>query len=119
MSAPLANTLAPATLVPGTAIERPLPSVPLRARRTIHGRVKIKVKVAVDPSGSVARATLGSHPTSNYFAGIAMETARRWRFSPAQMNGQNVASEWILKFEFGRARTKISPFAVVAADQRL
>ncbi len=119
MSAPLANTLAPASLVPGTAIERPLPSVPLRARRTIHGRVKIKVKVAVDPSGSVARATLGSPASSNYFAGIAMETARRWRFSPAQMNGQNVASEWILKFEFGRAGTKISPFAVVAADQRL
>jgi protein TonB len=119
MSASLANASVSGTLVPGTVIERPLPSVPLKARRTIHGRVKIKVKVAVDPSGSVARATLDSRASSNYFAGIAMDTARRWRFSPAQINGQNVASEWILKFEFGRSRTKISPFAIVAADQHL
>ena len=119
MSASLSNVSVSGPLVPGTASERPVPNVPLRARRTIHGRVKIKVKVAVDPSGSVAGATLDSRASSRYFAGIAMDTARRWRFSPAQMNGQNVASEWILKFEFGRSRTKISPLAIVAADQRL
>ena len=108
-----------AALVPGAAIERPLPEVPLRARRTIHGRVKVKVKVAVDPSGSVESATLDSRPGSRYFAGIAMETARRWRFSPAQMNGQNVASEWLLKFEFRRARTDVHPMPLTAADRHL
>jgi len=106
-------------LVPGAAIERPLPEVPARARRTIHGRVKVKVRVAVDPSGSVQSAILGSRPSSRYFAGLAMETARRWRFSPAQMNGQNVASEWLLKFEFRRGRTDVHPSPLTAADRRL
>ena len=106
-------------LTPGAAIEHPLPDVPLRARRTIHGRVKIRVKVAVDPSGSVESANLDSRTSSRYFAGIAMETARRWRFSPAQMNGQNVASEWLLKFEFRRNKTDVHPTPLTTADRHL
>jgi TonB family protein len=106
-------------LMPGSAIERPLPEVSLRARRTIHGRVKVKVKIAVDPSGSVQSATLDSRGPSRYFAGIAMETARRWRFSPAQINGQNVASEWLLKFEFRRRRTDVQTTPLTAADRPL
>ena len=119
MSTLMSSALTSGALVPGAAIERPVPDVPARARRTIHGRVKVKVKVAVGPSGSVERASLDSHASSRYFAGIAMETARRWRFSPAQMNGQNVASEWLLKFEFRRRRTDIHPTPLTSADGHL
>lgn len=97
------------SLVPGSVIERPLPDVPQKIRRTIHGRVKVKVKVAVDPSGGAQRVVLDSRVSSDYFARIAMETARRWRFTPVQRNGRNVASNWILNFEFDRNRTKVRP----------
>jgi TonB family protein len=110
---------APGAFVCGTVIQRVLPRVPRRARRTIRGKVNVRVKVAVDSSGSVARATLDPPGSSDYFANLAMEAARRWRFTPARVNGQKVASEWILGFEFGRARTKIRPIALLDADQHL
>lgn len=105
--------------VPGAVIQRVRPHVSRTARRTIHGSVKIKVKVAVDPSGSVAGVTLDSPESRDYFTDMAIEAARHWRFTPAQVNGQNVASEWILGFEFGRGRTRIRPSPLLATDQHL
>ena len=99
--------------VPGKVVHQVLPDVPRSARGTIQGRVRVGVRVHVDPSGSVAGAKLYSPGPSKYFAGLALKAARRWKFDPAQVDGSNVASDWILRFEFGKAGTKA--FSVRAA----
>jgi TonB family protein len=96
-------------LVQGAVISKILPDVPQRARDTIRGTVRVGVRVAVDPSGSVAGATFDSPGPSKYFADLALQAARRWRFVPAKVDGRNVSSEWILRFEFERTTTKVLP----------
>jgi len=73
------------------------PEVPASALRTISGTVKVAVRVSVDGAGGVTDAALESAGPSKYFAGKAMEAARRWAFKPAEAGGQ---SQWILEFEF-------------------
>jgi outer membrane biosynthesis protein TonB len=65
--------------------------------------------VAVDPSGSVTGATLDSPGPSKYFADLALQAARHWKFRRTKIDGQNVASEWILRFQFESTATKVLP----------
>jgi TonB family protein len=67
------------------------------------------VRVRVAPSGNVAEAKLDSRGPSQYFAQPALEAARRWKFVPAKADGQEISSVWLLRFEFGRAGTKVLP----------
>jgi len=99
----------PGAAVQGAVEDQVLPDVPQRARDTIQGTVRVTVRVAVDPSGSVTGATLDSAGPSKYFAGLALEAARRWKFRPKQINGQNVPSAWLLRFQFERTGTKVLP----------
>lgn len=84
-----------------------MPAVSPGARRTISGKVKVRVRVEVDPSGNVTSASLDSAGPSKYFARVALEAARGWKFTPAQSNGQYVPSEWILRFAFSRSDTEV------------
>jgi len=93
--------------VPAGVINQVLPNVPAKARATIQGRVKVSVRVRVDPSGSVVDATLDSPGPSTYFANLAMQAARRWKFVPAKIDGKDVMNEWILRFEFLNNSTKV------------
>ena len=88
----------------GEIVQQVLPEVMPRARNSIQGKVATSVRVEVDPSGDVARATLESTGPSQYFSDLALNAARRWKFAPA--DGARV---WILKFEFTRAGTKVAP----------
>ena len=95
------------TKTPGPAdeiVRRVLPDVPPKASRTIQGRVKVSVRVRVNPSGSVAEAELNARGPSNYFAQLALHAARRWKFTPA-----NRSRAWILLFEFSRTGTHVVP----------
>lgn len=96
-------------VVAGAVVERVLPDVPRSARNTIHGKIKVSVKVTVDASGKVSTVTLEHAGPSKYFAGLALSAARRWKFKAPQMNGQPVSSKWMLHFRFGRAGTEVSP----------
>jgi TonB family protein len=93
---------------PGKVVHQVLPDVPLKARETIRGKVKVRVKVSVDASGNVA-AMLDTPGPSRYFAGLALQAARRWKFAPAKVDGQDVSSEWLLRFEFSRTGTTAFP----------
>jgi TonB family protein len=96
-------------LMRGAVAERVLPRVPRSARQTIQGKIKVTVRVEVDPSGSVSNARFDSPGPSKYFANLALQAARRWRFRPAKLSGLTVSSVWVLRFRFGRTTTKVSP----------
>ena len=80
-----------------------LPDLLASAQNSIHGKVKVSVKVRVDPSGRVADAEFESRGPSRYFAGKALEAAREWTFTPSGPR------EWLLRFEFDRDGTKVRP----------
>jgi len=95
--------------VQGAVVSRVLPDVPQSARDTIRGTVRVGVRVAVDPSGNVVGTTFDSPGPSKYFADQALQAARRWKFVPAKVDGRNISSEWILRFEFERTETRVLP----------
>ena len=103
---PLASS---AAVVPGEVLNEVLPDVSQKARDTIQGRVRVSVKVHVDPSGNLAGAELDAPGPSKYFADMALQAARRWEFAPAKTDGSNVSTDWILRFEFSQLDTKVFP----------
>jgi len=104
-------------LVKGAVAERVLPEVPRSARQTIQGKIKVVVRVQVDPSGGVSRAQLDLPGPSSYFANLALHAARSWKFRPAQVDGRAVSSIWILRFRFGRRTTEVSPVEAASSVQ--
>ncbi len=100
-------------IVPGKVVHQVLPDVSRKARDTIQGRVKVGVRVRVDTAGRVSGAKLNSPGPSRYFSGLALNAARRWKFDPAKVDGKNVSSEWILRFEFAKAGTKVTSVRAV------
>jgi TonB family protein len=89
--------------------EQVLPPVSRKSRDTITGKVRVGVKVNVDADGKVVDASLVSPGPSRYFAKLALEASRHWKFAPPRVDGQTVASEWILRFQFGRQNTDVHP----------
>lgn len=85
-----------------------LPDVPRAAGKTIQGRVKVNVRVTVDPSGNVSEAKLDSTGPSKYFANLALQAARHWKFKPAQVGGQAASSVWVLRFQFRQTATDVT-----------
>lgn len=96
-------------IVPGGVVHQVLPEVPLKARDTIQGTVRVGVRVQVDRTGKVAEADLDSAGPSRYFANLALKAARNWEFTPAIAGGENASSEWILRFYFAQDGTKVTP----------
>jgi len=86
----------------GEIVERVMPKISPSAQRTITGKIKVRVRVKVDAAGNVGQATVKEAGPSKYFARIALEAARRWRFAPAQ----DESREWTLLFVFSRGRTE-------------
>jgi TonB family protein len=99
-------------VVRGSVRQQVLPDISRSAQNTITGRVKVNVHLSVDASGKVSQAKLIPPTTSRYFGGHALDAAQRWKFNPPQVNGQPSPSEWILRFQFGRASTQVVPAEV-------
>jgi TonB family protein len=104
-----ANVTSPAGFVRGAVVHQVLPDAPQKARNTIQGKVRVSVKVHVDESGDVTAAAFEAPGPSKYFADRVLQAAQLWKFRPAQMNGRNVPSDWILKFEIDPATINASP----------
>ncbi len=95
--------------VKGAVLQQVMPRVSPSARDTIEGKIRVRVRVEVDPSGNVTEAALVSPGPSQYFARLAIEASRGWKFTPPQARGQAVASEWVLRFGFRRTDTEVVP----------
>jgi TonB family protein len=96
-------------VIPGEVLNQVLPDVSDKARSTIHGTVRVGVKVHVDPVGNVSSAELDSPGPSRFFADKALQAAKNWDFAPAKLDGHNVASDWVIKFHFTQSDTKVFP----------
>jgi TonB family protein len=81
-------------------VQQIMPAVSKSARDTIHGTIKVRVKVGVDSAGNVETASLVSPGPSKYFARQAMEAAQQWKFVPGPD-----ARTWIVRFGFRRSGT--------------
>jgi TonB family protein len=99
----------PTGVARGSVRQQVQPDISRSAQNTITGRVKVNVQLSVDASGKVSQAKLVPPTTSRYFANRALDAAQRWKFNPAQVNGQPSPSEWILRFQFGRTSTQVFP----------
>jgi TonB family protein len=76
-----------------------IPDVPRSARDTIHGHIAVAVRVTVDRAGNVVDESIENHGPSKYFARLATEAARKWKFAPTN---DPVSRKWLLRFEFTR-----------------
>jgi TonB family protein len=108
-TAPAAKSLAHSGVVPGSVLNRVMPDVSPGARHTITGHIKISVEVNVDTAGNVSNTRLKTAGPSMYFSSRALAAARQWKFTPPQVNGNSVPSEWLLRFQFSRSGVQVSP----------
>jgi TonB family protein len=99
----------PGASSPGEVVKQVLPDVPVKTRNDIRGTVRVRVRARVDPSGSVVGTELDSAGPSKYFAGLALQAARSWKFRAAKVKGRDVSSEWLLRFAFSQSRTTAVP----------
>jgi TonB family protein len=90
------------TTPPSTAsavLHEEIPAVSRGARASVRGQIKVVVRVTVDRAGNVIAENLEARGSSRYFARVAMEAAKRWKFAPAD---NQPSREWLLQFEFSR-----------------
>lgn len=80
-------------------VHEEIPSVPRGARDSIRGQIKVAVRVTVDRAGNVVAENLEVHGSSRYFARLATDAARKWKFAPAD---NQAPREWLVQFEFSR-----------------
>jgi TonB family protein len=93
----------------GEVLHQAPPEVLQSAINSIHGTVRVSVKVNVDRSGNIEDAELESRGPSKYFARVALEAAQGWKFKPPMIGGRGVLSTWTLRYEFTRDGAAVVP----------
>jgi serine/threonine protein kinase len=93
----------------GEALDQVLPRASGKALATIQGTVHVGVKVHVDAAGNVSEAALEAHGPSRYFADLSLKAARGWVFSPPEIDGRSVPSEWMIQFYFTQSGARAVP----------
>jgi TonB family protein len=104
-SAPNRNAASPSanSVSSGEVVNRVLPTPSRSALNTIHGTIKVRITVQVDPSGAVSHAGFVTSGPSQYFSRLAMQAAQQWKFAPATS-----PSESTLVFAFTRRGVEAS-----------
>jgi TonB family protein len=97
------NPAAPSIAAP--AIRRKvLPVVSEKARSTIHGSVRINVRVQLNPDGTVSSVELAAPAPSQFFAELSLKAARQWQFAPPS-SSDALPSSTVVRFDFTRTST--------------
>jgi hypothetical protein len=81
-------------------IHQEIPVASRHALDSIHGQIKVEILVTVDRAGSVVAQNLENRASSRYFARLAGEAAKKWRFTPADTAAPR---QWLLEFDFTRS----------------
>src|SRR3984885_10040464 len=91
---------APVQSAGSPVLHEEFPAISHSTRESIHGQIKVAVSVTVDRAGNVVAENLEVHGSSKYFARLASDAARKWKFVP----GDRPARGWLLvQFEFSRS----------------
>ncbi|HEX4002380.1 MAG TPA: TonB family protein [Candidatus Acidoferrales bacterium] len=98
-------SLHPAALAQGGVVHRVLPDVPRFAAGTIRGTVRVRVRVKVDPTGSVSASQLDSAGPSRYFDRLSMDAARDWKFRAPDGDAKAAPSRWLIRFDYTKSAT--------------
>jgi serine/threonine protein kinase len=104
---PKANS-SDAALAKGDALDQVRPAVSAKALSTIHGTVRVGVKVHVDPAGRVTDAALDSTGPSRYFADLSLKAARQWVFTAPVADGRSAPSVWKIQFNYTQSGVQLS-----------
>jgi outer membrane biosynthesis protein TonB len=86
----------------GAVARQVMPSVSQAAIESMHGPVRVTLRVAVSRTGDVSSASYISPGEGNYFARIAHRAAEQWKFHAPRHRGRPDASTWTLRFNFTR-----------------
>lgn len=89
----------PVTPKPTAPVNEVLPDTPQSALDTIHGTVRVSVRVAIGQDGAVLDATLENPGPSRYFARLALQAARQWTFTASDSPEPRVM---LVKFNYTR-----------------
>jgi TonB family protein len=87
---------------PPSPIDEVLPDVPRIALNTIHGTIRVSIRVIVDQQGTVLAASTDDGGPSRYFERLAIEAAKKWTFTPASSRAHSVV---LVRFAFTRSGT--------------
>jgi len=90
------------------AVNEVIPEPSQRARQSIRGRVRVSVRLIVDPQGKVFAALVDDAGPSRYFEKLALEAAGQWTFPPATSR-QRVM---LVRFDFTRQGATAKAIAV-------
>lgn len=92
----------------GEALDQVRPEAPAHALDTIHGTVRVNVKVHADPAGNVSSAVLDNAGPSRYFADLSLKAAKQWVFTPPEVDGHSIPSDWLIQFHYTSAGVQMS-----------
>jgi serine/threonine protein kinase len=79
-------------------VHEEIPAVSRSSRESVRGAIKVAVGVTVDRAGNVVAENLETHGSSKYFARLATDAAKKWKFAP----DAQASREWLVQFEFSR-----------------
>lgn len=87
---------------PPEATSKVLPSLPnMMLRLPIYKTTVVEVTVSINPNGKVTKVTpIPRKGELGMLVQASVSAARLWKFRPAQLGGQAVASEMVLSFSF-------------------
>jgi TonB family protein len=93
---------------PTTAVNEVLPEVPQSALDTIHGTVRVAVRVAIDKQGTVIDTSPVDRGPSRYFERLSVEASKQWTFTPATLQDERTM---LVRFYYTRtaATAQASP----------
>jgi hypothetical protein len=90
------------TVASTTQIHEEMPEVPSRVLHTIHGHVRVSVRLIVDKEGAVFAALVDEPGPSRYFERLAIDAAKKWTFPPLDTTASRLE---LVRFEFTRQGT--------------
>lgn len=80
------------------------PVLPHSIKSLLFKEVLVPVKLNIDAEGKVVstHVTAGNSVFLRHMGNVAADAALHWRFQPATLDGQQVASEYVITFRFKR-----------------
>jgi TonB family protein len=107
-AAPVVAKTSSAAPAKGEVLDKATPDVPAKALTSIHGTVRVGVKVHVDAAGNVSNAALDNAGPSRYFADLSLKAAKQWVFTPPEADGRSVPSDWKIQFHYTQSGVQMS-----------